>query len=64
MPGSMKRETEGAPPLVTSREPKGPKRAGDKGSMGDQALMDGLAIVIGCWVLLFVLMFSLRSFNI
>lgn len=51
-------------PLVTSREPVGPVHAGDKGSLGDQALMDSLLIVGICWVLLFLLSFSLRGFNI
>ena len=50
--------------LNTSREPKGPKRAGDPGSVGDQALMDALLIVLLAWALLFMLMFSLRRHNI
>jgi hypothetical protein len=51
-------------PLVVSHEPVGPKRAGDKGSMGDQALMDALIVVGVAWVVLFALMFSLRRHNV
>jgi hypothetical protein len=51
-------------PLVTSREPVGPKNAASKGSVGDVALMDAVAIVVAAWVLLFLLGFSLRSHNI
>lgn len=51
-------------PLVVSREPVGPKKAGDKGSAGDRALMDGVAIILGCWLILFFLSFSLRRHNI
>lgn len=64
MPGSMRRETEGAPPLATSREPKGPKRAGDPGSMGDTAFKDAVTLIICAWVFLLLLGYSLRSFNI
>lgn len=50
--------------LTTSREPKGPKRGGDRGSVGDQALTDAICIVLACWVILFLLAFSLRRHNI
>lgn len=50
--------------LVTTREPVGPKTVGSKGSVGDVALMDAIAIVIGAWVVLFLLAFSLRKHNI
>jgi hypothetical protein len=50
--------------LTMSREPKGPKRAGDPGSVGDQALMDALIIVALAWALLFLLTFTLRRHNI
>jgi hypothetical protein len=50
-------------PIVTTREPVGPKNAASKGSVGDVALMDALAIVIGAWVVLFFLAFSLRRHN-
>lgn len=51
-------------PIVTTREPVGPKNAGSKGSVGDQALMDAVAIVLLAWVILFLIGFSLRSHNI
>jgi hypothetical protein len=50
--------------IQTTREPVGPKTAGSKGSVGDTALMDAIAIVIGAWVLLFLIAFSLRHHNI
>ena len=52
------------PSLVTSREPVGPRVAGAKGSPGDQALMDGVAIVGLAWLILVLLSFSLRAHNI
>lgn len=51
-------------PITTTREPVGPKNAGSKGSVGDQALMDSIVIVGIAWVVLFGLMFSLRRHNI
>jgi hypothetical protein len=51
-------------PIVTTREPVGPKTAGDKGSPGDVALMDAVMIVGAAWLLLFLLAFSLRRHNI
>jgi hypothetical protein len=51
-------------PIVTTREPVGPKNAASKGSIGDQALMDALMIVGLAWVVLFMLTFSLRHHNI
>jgi hypothetical protein len=51
-------------PLVTSREPVAPKSPGDKGTIGDTALKDGVMMIAGAWLLLIFLMFSLRSFNI
>lgn len=50
--------------LVTSRTPVGPKTAGSKGSPGDQALMDAIALVVAAWLVLFFLTWSLRSHNI
>ncbi len=64
MPGSMRTEPEGAPPLVTSREPKGPKRSGDPGTMGDTAFKDALLLIVAAWVFLLLLGYSLRGFNI
>lgn len=51
-------------PIVTTREPVGPKNAGSKGSVGDTALMDAVGIVLAAWVILFLLSFSLRHHNI
>lgn len=51
-------------PIVTTREPVGPKRAGDKGSMGDRALMDAVIIVGIAWGILLVLAFSLHRHNV
>jgi hypothetical protein len=51
-------------PIQTTREPVGPKSAGSKGSPGDVALMDAVAIVLIAWVILFLLGFSLRRHNI
>lgn len=57
----MGREPDGiSSPITTAREPKGPTRPGDKGSAGDQALMDALVILGVCYAVLFLLMFSLR----
>jgi hypothetical protein len=54
----------GRPTLVSSREPVGPKVAGDRGTPGDQALMDAITIVVIAWAVLFLLAFSLRRHNI
>lgn len=51
-------------PIQMTREPVGPKTSGSKGSVGDTALMDAIAIVIGAWILLFLLAFSLRHHNV
>ena len=50
--------------IVTTREPVGPKTPGSKGSLGDVALMDAIAIVIGAWILLFLIAFSLRRHSV
>lgn len=50
--------------VTMTREPVGPKRAGDKGTMGDQALMDAVLIVGAAWVLLIFLAFSLHRHNV
>ena len=51
--------------LVTSIKPTGvtSTRMG-AGSVGDVALKDSLAIIIGCWLLVGLVYFSLRSFNV
>lgn len=51
-------------PIKTTREPVGPKRAGDKGSMGDRALMDAVVIVAAAWLILLILGFSLHRHNV
>lgn len=63
MPMGVEPERIGSP-AVFSREPVGPKNAGSKGSLGDTALMDAIAIVVAAWVVLFLLAFSLRRHNI
>ncbi len=50
--------------ITTSREPVGPKNAGSKGSVGDVAVMDAIALVIAAWLILFLLAYSLRHHNI
>lgn len=50
--------------LQLTREPKAPKRSGDAGTMGDMALMDSVTIIIACWAVLFLLVWSLRSHNV
>lgn len=65
MANRMATEKEGfSGPLTTSREPVGPVHAGDKGGMGDRALIDAITLVVGAWIFLFLMGFSLRSFNI
>lgn len=51
-------------PIVTSREPIGPKNGSSPGGVGDRALMDALAIVIGAWIILFLISFSLRGHSV
>ena len=63
MPMATETERVGTP-IVTSHEPSGPVRPGQKGSIGDQALMDGIAIVLACWLFLFLLGFSLRGHSV
>ena len=50
--------------ITTQREPKGPTKSGGKGTVGDQALMDALLLIVVCWLLVFALGFSLRVHNI
>lgn len=50
--------------IKTSREPVGPKTAGSKGTVGDQAVMDAIIIVGVAWLIIFSLWFSLRSHNV
>lgn len=51
-------------PIKTDREPVGPKNAASKGSIGDQALMDSLIIVVAAWAILFFIYFSVRGHNV
>lgn len=51
-------------PLVTAREPVGAPEAGDPGSKGEQALRDSIAVLVVGWVLLFLLAWSLRRYNV
>lgn len=67
MPMSQEPET-GAPPLAGTKgnpahEPKKKLQDG-KGTIGDKALMDAVILVIACWVLLFLLWYSLRHHNV
>jgi hypothetical protein len=50
--------------LKTSNEPSGPIKAGDKGSVGDQAFKDAVLIVGICWVIVFFTIFSLRRHSL
>jgi hypothetical protein len=51
-------------PIRVAREPVGPKNAGTKGSIGDQAVMDAIAIVLLSWLIIFLLAFTLRRHSI
>lgn len=66
MAGAMKKDDSGGNhvPLITSREPVGPKRGGDAGTTGDEAFRDAITIVIGAWIVLFFLVFTLRNHSI
>jgi hypothetical protein len=63
MPMASEDDRQGRP-IITTREPAGPKRAGDKGTPGDVALMDAVMLVGACWIFIFLLYFSLRRHNI
>lgn len=63
MPMNSEDDRQGRP-IQMSREPVGPKRAGDKGTPGDQALMDAVWLVGACWVFIFIIFFSLRRHNV
>jgi len=52
------------PTLATSREPVAPAKDGKGKSLGDQALMDAVILIGACWLLLILLVMSLRSHNI
>lgn len=63
MPMASEDERQGRP-IKTTREPKGPAKATGPGSMGDQALQDAMIILVACWLILIMLMFSLRRYNV
>lgn len=63
MPFGTEPERQGTPASF-KREPVGPKNAGSKGSVGDTALMDAIAIIVCAWAVLFFLAFSLRRHNV
>lgn len=50
--------------ISMTREPTGPKNAGSKGSPGDVALMDAIGVVVAAWVILFLIVFSLRRHTV
>jgi hypothetical protein len=65
MPGRMVSEDDRiGGGLKTSNEPSGPLKAGDKGSIGDQAFKDAVLIVAICWVIVFATIFSLRRHSV
>lgn len=51
-------------PIKMTNEPVGPKNAGSPGSPGDVALKDAIALIVICWLIVFILMFSLRRHNV
>ena len=63
MPFGTEPERMGTSATFTN-EPKGPKTAGSAGSVGDQALMDAIGIVVAAWIVLFLIAFSLRRHNV
>lgn len=51
-------------PQNPGRDPKAKKRPGEKGSMGDQALMDAIIIVAIAWAVILFFALSLRKHNV
>lgn len=51
-------------PKNPGNDPKARKRPGEKGSMGDQALMDAIVIVAIAWLVILFLALSLRNHNV
>ena len=51
-------------PIVTTREPVGPRNAASKGGPGDQALMDALIIVGIAWLIVIALTVSLGRHSV
>lgn len=57
--------TQGPGPLVTAREPSVKSAKGsESGSIGSLAVNDAVMIVALCWVLLILLWFSVRRYNV
>lgn len=51
--------------ITVSREPKGPANASNgAATLGDQAFRDAVMIVVGAWIVVLFLVWSLRSSNI
>lgn len=53
-----------APSLAQGRDPKVRATPGQPGSLGDQAFKDAVIVVGVAWLILILLSFSLRRFNI
>lgn len=65
MPGKMVSEDDRiGGNLKLTNEPSGPIKAGDKGSIGDQAFKDAVLIVCVCWAIVFATIFSLRRHSL
>jgi hypothetical protein len=65
MPGKMVSEDDRiGGNLKLTNEPSGPVKAGDKGSIGDQAFKDAVLIVCICWAIVFATIFSLRRHSL
>jgi hypothetical protein len=65
MPGKMVSEDDRiGGNLKLTNEPSGPVKAGDKGSIGDQAFKDAVLIVCICWAIVFATVFSLRRHSL
>ncbi len=60
----MVTDTPRSPTLVTSRDPVGPTALDNEQAPGEQAVMDAVFIVAGCWLFLFILVYSLRKHNV
>lgn len=50
--------------LTVSRDPVDPQSIQKSKSIGDQAVMDAVVIVLIAWAVLFALAWSLRSHNV
>lgn len=61
----LEEPTKGPPVLATSREPVAAKTsAGKPDSVGDIALRDAVIMIVIAWLIVFLLAYSLRSYNI